>query len=109
MGTSARPAEPDAKRRVELERLAEEQTALRRVATLVAGGASPDEVFTAVGDEVARTLGFPTAGMLHYEADHSVTMLATAGSEVLPMRTRLPPAAQVLFDGRARRRRPRPC
>ena len=96
MGTSARPAEPDAKRRVELERLAEEQTALRRVATLVAGGASPDEVFAAVGDEVARTLGFPTAGMLRYEADQSVTMLATAGSEVLPMRTRLPPAAQVL-------------
>jgi len=96
MGTSARPAEPDAKRRVELERLAEEQAALRRVATLVAGGASPDEVLAAVGDEVARTLGFPTAGMLRYEADQSVTMLATAGSEVLPMRTRLPPDAQVL-------------
>ena len=96
MGTFARPAEPDAKRRVELERLAEEQAALRRVATLVAGGASPDEVFAAVGDEVARTLGFPTAGMLRYEADQSVTMLATAGSEVLPMRTRLSPDAQVL-------------
>jgi signal transduction histidine kinase len=96
MGTFARPAEPDAKRRVELERLAEEQAALRRVATLVAGGASPDEVFAAVGDEVARTLGFPTAGMLRYEADQSVTMLATAGLEVLPMRTRLPPDAQVL-------------
>ena len=96
MGTSAQPAEPDAKRRVELERLAEEQAALRRVATLVAGGGSPDEVFAAVGDEVARTLGFPTAGMLRYEADQSVTMLATAGPEVLPMRTRLPPDAQVL-------------
>ena len=96
MGTSARPAEPDAKRRVELERLAEEQAALRRVATLVAVGVSPDEVFAAVGDEVARTLGFPTAGMLRYEADQAVTMLATAGSEVLPMRTRLPPDAQVL-------------
>jgi signal transduction histidine kinase len=96
MGTFARPAEPDAKRRVELERLAEEQAALRRVATLVADGASPDEVFAAVGDEVARTLGFPTAGMLRYEADQSVTMLATAGLEVLPMRTRLPPDAQVL-------------
>ena len=96
MGVFARPAEPDAKRRVELERLAEEQAALRRVATLVAGGASPDEVFAAVGDEVARTLGFPTAGMLRYEADRSVTMLATAGLEVLPMRTRLPPDAQVL-------------
>jgi signal transduction histidine kinase len=96
MGTFAQPAEPDAKRRLELERLAEEQAALRRVATLVADGASPDEVFAAVGDEVARTLGFPTAGMLRYEGDQSVTMLATAGSEVLPMRTRLPPDAQVL-------------
>src|SRR5690348_495766 len=96
MGSSARPAEPDVKRRVELERLAEEQAALRRVATLVADGASPDEVFAAVGDEVARTLGFPTAGMLRYAADQSVTMLATADSEVLPMRARLPPDAQVL-------------
>ena len=37
-----------------LRQLAEEQAALRRVATLVAGGAQPTEVFTAVADELGR-------------------------------------------------------
>ena len=43
---------PDAGRR-----LADEQAALRRVATLVAGGAQPTEVFTAVADELGRLIG----------------------------------------------------
>ena len=38
-------------------RLAEEQAALRRVATLVARGAPPEEVFAAVAEEVGRLLG----------------------------------------------------
>ena len=40
-----------------LRQLANEQAALRRVATLVARGARPDEVFTAVADELARLIG----------------------------------------------------
>ncbi|MCU1656797.1 MAG: putative GAF-sensor signal transduction histidine kinase [Pseudonocardiales bacterium] len=40
-----------------LRRLADEQAALRRVATLVAGGARPPEVFTAVADELGRLIG----------------------------------------------------
>ena len=40
----------------ELTRLAEEQAALRRVATLVAAGAPPAEVFEAVSAEVAALL-----------------------------------------------------
>jgi signal transduction histidine kinase len=48
-------AEPDDPTR--LRRLAEEQAALRRVATLVAGGAPPGEVFTAVADELGRLIG----------------------------------------------------
>jgi signal transduction histidine kinase len=43
---------PDAGRR-----LADEQAALRRVATLVAGGARPAEVFTAVADELGHLIG----------------------------------------------------
>jgi signal transduction histidine kinase len=43
---------PDAGRR-----LADEQAALRRVATLVAGGARPAEVFTAVADELGQLIG----------------------------------------------------
>jgi signal transduction histidine kinase len=42
---------------VRLRQLAEEQAALRRVATLVAGGARPAEVFTAVADELGRLIG----------------------------------------------------
>jgi len=37
--------------------LADEQAALRRVATLVASGARPAEVFTAVADELGRLIG----------------------------------------------------
>ena len=44
----------NAQARTELRRFAEEQAALRRVATLVAGGASPEEVFAAVAEEVDR-------------------------------------------------------
>jgi signal transduction histidine kinase len=40
-----------------LRQLAEEQAALRRVATLVAGGARPAEVFSAVADELGRLIG----------------------------------------------------
>ncbi|WP_165556100.1 GAF domain-containing protein [Kribbella pittospori] len=40
-----------------MRQLAEEQAALRRVATLVAAGARPDEVFTAVADELAHLVG----------------------------------------------------
>ena len=40
----------------ESERLAGEQAALRRVATLVAHGAAPDEVFTAVALEVGKII-----------------------------------------------------
>jgi signal transduction histidine kinase len=40
-----------------LGQLAAEQAALRRVATLVAGGAPPVEVFSAVADELGRLIG----------------------------------------------------
>jgi GAF domain-containing protein len=40
-----------------LRQLAEEQAALRRVATLVAGGGRPGEVFTAVADELGHLIG----------------------------------------------------
>jgi signal transduction histidine kinase len=41
----------------ELARLAGEQAALRRVATLVARGAPPADVFTAIADELGRLVG----------------------------------------------------
>jgi signal transduction histidine kinase len=63
------------------ERLAGEHAALRRVATLVARGAPPEEVFAAVAEEVGRLLGTHLAGMARYESDDTVTVLATWAAE----------------------------
>jgi signal transduction histidine kinase len=71
----------NAESRTELARLAEEQAALRRVATLVAGGAPPDEVFAAVTGEVGRLLGSHLAGMARFEGDDTLTVLATWAAE----------------------------
>jgi signal transduction histidine kinase len=67
--------------RAGLARLAEEQAALRRVATLVARGALPQEVFAAVTEEVGRLLQAHRAAMARYESDHTVTVLATWAAE----------------------------
>jgi GAF domain-containing protein len=83
----------------ELALLAEEQSALRRVATLVAEGASPDHVFTAVGTEVARTLGVPVALLFRYEADGMATILSTSSDEFGAVGTRLPIASRSLTQG----------
>jgi len=71
----------NAESRAELARLAEEQAALRRVATLVARGTPPEEVFAAVTEEVGRLLGAGLAGMARYESDDTVTVLATWAAE----------------------------
>ena len=50
----------NAEARAEVRRLAHEQAALRRVATLVARESPPAEVFAAVAEEVARLLAWMT-------------------------------------------------
>ena len=70
----------NAESRGELSRLAEEQAALRRVATLVARGVPPEEVFAAVTEEVVRLLPVDFAHMGRYESDAVVTILAASGS-----------------------------
>jgi signal transduction histidine kinase len=60
--------------------LAEEQSALRRVATLVARGVPPEDVFAAVTEEVARVLSVEYAVLGRYECDGAMTLLAGAGS-----------------------------
>jgi uncharacterized protein YoaH (UPF0181 family) len=52
--------------RGELGRLAEERAALRRVATLVARGASSAEVFAAVAEEVAEVMHLPNAAVCRF-------------------------------------------
>jgi signal transduction histidine kinase len=66
--------------RAALARLAEEQTALRRVAMLVARGAAPEEVFTAVAGEVGQLLPVDQAALCRYEPDGALTFVAQWGS-----------------------------
>ena len=60
----------------ESARLSHEQSALRRVATLVAQAGPPSEVFEAVTREVGQLCGADLARMERYEADGTVTGVA---------------------------------
>ena len=73
-----------------LEMLAEEQAALRRVATLVAQDVPSSELFGAVAREVGTLIGADFSGMIRYEDDESVTTVATwaAAGEHPPVPTR---------------------
>jgi signal transduction histidine kinase len=70
----------NAQARMELRGFADEQAALRRVATLVAGGAPPEEVFAAVTEEAGRLLGAHHATMAQYDPDGTRTLVATWSS-----------------------------
>ena len=65
--------------RAKLARLAEEQAALRRVATLVAAGAPPEEAFAAVAEEAGKLFLVDVANMCRYEPDGTATIVASAG------------------------------
>ena len=69
----------------QLAQLADEQAALRRVATLVAEGATPDRVFDGVRDEVARMFNTPLSVLLRYDANGTATVLATSDSYLGPI------------------------
>src|SRR5262249_45479695 len=51
----------------ELRRLAEEQAALVRLATLVAAGVPPQEIFSAVSEEVAQLFASSSAAVVRFE------------------------------------------
>jgi signal transduction histidine kinase len=65
----------NAQARVELRRIADEQAALRQVATLVARAAPPAEVFAAVAAEVGRLLGCDFTVLSRYEPQDSATVV----------------------------------
>ena len=67
------------KAEAELERLAGEQTALRRVATLVARGVPAAEVFSAVADELKRLFGAEATFIGRLEPDQTLTIVASSG------------------------------
>jgi len=62
--------------RAEVERLAAEQSALRRVATLVAREHSPDQLFAVLAEEVRVLLGVDASEILRYETDATATKVA---------------------------------
>jgi signal transduction histidine kinase len=69
----------NAEARAEAGRLGEEQAALRRVATLVARGCSPNEVFAQVAEEVGLLVGVESAWMQRYTAEGNGTLVAMWG------------------------------
>jgi GAF domain-containing protein len=70
--------------------LADEQAALRRIATEIAQGATPDRVFDMVREEASRVLAIPLSILMRYDPDGSATLLSTAGPLVGPVGTRFP-------------------
>jgi signal transduction histidine kinase len=60
----------------ELGVLAELQASLRRIATLVARGVAPSEVFSAVVGEVSRCLGVHHSVLFRYEPDGAAVLVA---------------------------------
>jgi PAS domain S-box-containing protein len=85
----------NAETRAEVERLADEQAALRRVATLVARGATPTVVFDAVAAEMARLLQADDVTLSRYEPGAEITVVAHYG----PHASRLPAGSRVSYEG----------
>jgi signal transduction histidine kinase len=70
----------NAQARAEVVRLADEQAALRRVATLVAKGEQPDVIFMRVAEEIARISHVDNGLVLRFEPDGTATVVAGCGT-----------------------------
>jgi signal transduction histidine kinase len=80
----------NAEARTEQQRLAAQQAALRRVATLVAQAAAPTKVFDAVIVEVAQLLGAAQVGMMRYDSAEHATIVAQRGQDSAVVRVGMP-------------------
>jgi signal transduction histidine kinase len=82
----------NAQARADLRTNADEQAALRRVATLVADAARPPEVFAAVVEEAGRLLEAETTFLARYDADDNVTLVGVSSAidDVSPIGSRWP-------------------
>src|ERR671910_2947988 len=105
--TTEEPAladDPEAKL-AEVGQLAQEQRSLRRVATLVASEASPEQVFAAVSEESARVLEVNASFVWRYEGDDTATIVGRYnrdGIESFPLGTRLYADGETTAIGRVR-------
>jgi signal transduction histidine kinase len=98
----------NAESREALAHLADEQTALRHVATLVAQGVQPDAIFAAVGEEIGRLFGssLTMVGRFEHNAAALVAVGAGIGGEGIPVGSRwalddLPASGEVFRTGRS--------
>jgi signal transduction histidine kinase len=91
-----------------LRRLAEEQAALRRVATLIARGVPPAEGLAAVAQEVGSILGADATGIARLEPDGAATVVARVGDipGALPLGSRWQPEPALPFGITLRTGRP---
>jgi GAF domain-containing protein len=78
--------------------LADEQAALRRVATLVARGLPPTEIFAALAEEVGRLLSIAGTRILRYEADGTATVIG-GWSESVEVPLELEVGARLVLEG----------
>jgi signal transduction histidine kinase len=82
---------------------------LRRLATLVAHGAPPDEIFGAVAGEVAQILEARYAAVFRYEPDATVTVVGVWNSDrvaTMPLGSRWPLEKGTVVELVARRKAP---
>jgi PAS domain S-box-containing protein len=91
----------------EVSALAEQQAALRRVATLVARGVDPAQVYPAAVAELSRGLGIDNVALLRYESGEALVVLAArddSGLTKMAIGERIPldgenAAAKILASG----------
>src|SRR4051794_24535095 len=74
----------NAEARAEVERLAEEQAALRRVATLVAEEASQAQVFDAITSEAMQLLRTDFVRIIQYDGASGIVLAGSGQPEVAP-------------------------
>jgi GAF domain-containing protein len=76
----------------QFRQLTEEHAALRRVATLAAGGAPVETLFAVVAEQVAQVLHVPLVSILRYELDGTATERASysPGGPLFRIGTRWP-------------------
>ena len=91
----------DAEERLREERLRREHetilVAQRRIATLVAGGAPPAEVFAAIAEQVGDVIGLPLVVVWRYESDGVGAVISAWGE----LRHQFQPGSRWPLDGGA--------
>jgi signal transduction histidine kinase len=90
---------PDEQSVERLEALLAEQSALRRVATLVAADPEPRRLFDSVCEELGRVLGVDSTDMIRYEQDGTATVVGAwtaSGAPSFPVGTSVPVEGQTV-------------